>query len=822
MKKIFLIGNAHLDPIWQWDRDEGIGAALSTFRAAADFCEEYDGFVFNHNEVILYEWIREYEPNLFERIKKLTAAGKWHIMGGWYLQPDCNMPSGESFVRQIEAGRRYFKENFNAYPTVAINFDPFGHTKGLVQIMQQAGYQAYVVCRPNSNEVNLPVKNADDDFLWKGFNNSEIVVKRSLGYNSAMGKLKEKIDYYKELFPDRERSMILWGVGNHGGGPSREDLDTVRQLQAADDGYEYIHSTPEEYFSEVLKNKEALPVFEKDLNPCMQGCYTSQIRVKELHRRLENELFFAEKIASHAYFEGKIAYPAEELEAAQKDLMFAQFHDILPGSSIQLAEESALRILNHGLEETSVARARAFFALSDGEERAAEGEYPILVYNPHPFETEAVIETEFMLSDQNYKHEFSLPIVYQNGNRLPSQPEKENSNIPIDWRKKVVFRAKLKPMSINRFSCFTETIKAHILPEIDFSKPYYCFENDRINVRLNLKTGLLDYYAVDGKQLLKEDSCALLVMADNEDAWGFFKKQYDQQKGHFMLADEAEAADITGVKAQAIAPIRIIEDGEVRTVIEAVFTYHCSRLIVHYILPKVGSEIGISLRVINNEKDTMLKFNVNTTLKGAELKGKTAYGVNDLSLLHEENVAQEWAALCGEHDAVSIIRTSGYGVSSDGSDLQMTLLRSPGYCSHPIENREILKQDRFSERMEQGERQFMFYLNASSRTSRLHAIDFEAIQKLQQPYSLSFFPSGNAKKSQQFLTASNQSVSVTTIKPRVSKNGFLVRLFNSTDVKQKTTLHANQLTQEFSLEPYEIKTVALSEQGFSEIDLLDL
>lgn len=84
--------------------------------------------------------------------------------------------------------------------------------------------------------------------------------------------------------------MILWGVGNHGGGPSREDLDTVRQLQAADDGYEYIHSTPEEYFSEVLKNKEALPVFEKDLNPCMQGCYTSQIRVKELHRRLENEL----------------------------------------------------------------------------------------------------------------------------------------------------------------------------------------------------------------------------------------------------------------------------------------------------------------------------------------------------------------------------------------------------------------------------------------------------------------------------------------------------------------------------------------------------
>ena len=101
MKNVYLLCNAHIDPIWLWKWQEGAAEAISTFRTAADFCEEFDGFVFNHNEALLYEWIEEYEPELFRRIQKLVSDGKWHIMGGWYLQPDCTMLSGESFIRQI-------------------------------------------------------------------------------------------------------------------------------------------------------------------------------------------------------------------------------------------------------------------------------------------------------------------------------------------------------------------------------------------------------------------------------------------------------------------------------------------------------------------------------------------------------------------------------------------------------------------------------------------------------------------------------------------------------------------------------------------------
>ena len=143
MKELHLICNAHLDPVWQWDWNEGTSAALATFYSAVDIAEEYD-YIFCHNEALLYEYVERFDPKLFARIKELVEAGKWHIMGGWYIQPDCNVPSGEGFVRQIETGLKYFKERFGMRPSVAVNFDSFGHTQGLVQILSKCGYEGYI------------------------------------------------------------------------------------------------------------------------------------------------------------------------------------------------------------------------------------------------------------------------------------------------------------------------------------------------------------------------------------------------------------------------------------------------------------------------------------------------------------------------------------------------------------------------------------------------------------------------------------------------------------------------------------------------------
>ena len=189
MRKIHLICNAHLDPVWLWRWQEGCTEALSTFRVAEGFTDEFPGFAFNHNEAILYQWVKENEPDLFERIQQKVKEGKWHIMGGWYLQPDCNMPSGESMIRNMAEGRKFFLEEFGVQPHTAINFDSFGHSRGLVQILNQAGYDSYVVCRPAKDNFDFPEQN----YLWKGFNGSEVIVHRSdENYNSVYHLKRQK------------------------------------------------------------------------------------------------------------------------------------------------------------------------------------------------------------------------------------------------------------------------------------------------------------------------------------------------------------------------------------------------------------------------------------------------------------------------------------------------------------------------------------------------------------------------------------------------------------------------------------------------------
>ncbi|MBQ7910350.1 MAG: hypothetical protein IJ363_06135 [Clostridia bacterium] len=175
MKKLHLISNAHLDPIWQWEWEEGAASALSTFRCAARFCREFDGYIFCHNESLIYRWVEEYEPALFAEIQELVKLGKWHIMGGWHVQPDCNMPSGEGFARQVTEGRRYFAEKFGKEPTTAINFDPFGHTRGLVQILAKSGFDSYLFCRPDPGNCALP----SETFTWVGYDGSTVMGQRA-------------------------------------------------------------------------------------------------------------------------------------------------------------------------------------------------------------------------------------------------------------------------------------------------------------------------------------------------------------------------------------------------------------------------------------------------------------------------------------------------------------------------------------------------------------------------------------------------------------------------------------------------------------------
>ncbi len=824
MKKVHLICNAHLDPVWLWEWEEGAAEAISTFRTAADLCEAYDGFIFNHNEVVLYQWVEEYDPALFKRIQGLVRAGKWHIMGGWYLQPDCNMPSGESFVRQILLGKTYFRKRFGVEPTTAINFDPFGHSRGLVQILKKSGYDAYLFCRPGERDCLLP----GPDFTWVGFDGSEVTGHRTQGwYCCPRGKAGEKVEDYLREHGEKEVGLVLWGVGNHGGGPSRKDLDRLRELTQSREDAAIIHSTPERYFEELRASGAELPRHEGDINPWGVGCYTSQVRIKQKHRELENGIYALEKMAANAAIQGLVPYPREVLSEALSDLMLAEFHDILPGSSVQPVEEAALRLLDHGLEVVSRRRARTFFALASGQAKADEGTIPIFVYNPHPFPVRTVVACEFQIADANWEEQFTAPIVHQAGQPIPCQTEREHGNLNLDWRKRPVFLADLAPSSMNRFDCTLEVLPERPKPALRPENGLLAVKTDDIEVQISTATGLIERYAVDGVDYLKHGAFRLLVIDDNEDPWGMLVQSFRDAVGGFELMPPEEGTRFSGVSRGAIDSVRVIEDGAVRAVIESVFRYADSFAVVRYGIPKQGSELEIEIRVFWSEKSRMLKLSVPTTLADARFLGQTAFGVQDFPTTGREAAAQKWMAVVSEQDArgLTCINDGTYGADCAEGELRLSLVRSPAYSGHPIGKRPIVPQDRFRPRIDQGERVFRFWLNAGPSDERLAKIEREALVRNEKPFALSFFPDGSGEAPKPGLMLDDDVVQLSAFKQAEDGEGYIIRLYEPTGSPLTTTLSIPALgfEQEVALGGFEVKSLRLrpAEQTLAEVDMLE-
>jgi alpha-mannosidase len=808
-RSIHLICNAHLDPVWLWEWEEGAAAAISTFRTAADLCEEFGAFIFNHNEVILYRWVEDYEPALFARIQRLVKEGRWHIMSGWYLQPDCNMPSGESFVRQILLGRRYFEEKFGVRPTTAINFDPFGHTRGLVQIMARAGYDSYIFCRPGEEDIHLP----QGAFAWEGYDGSRVLAVRPYGhYLSALGRVNEKVESYLQACPDETPGILLWGVGDHGGGPSRADIQILDRLIAQAGESQLCHSTPEAYFAEVRATKKDLPIHRGDINAWAVGCYTSMAQSKYKHRLLENELYATEKMVSAAWAQRRIDYPGENIAEAMRTLATAEFHDILPGSSIQPVEEMALRLMDHGLEILSRAKAQAFFALADGQPAAKENEIPILVYNPHPYPVDAVVECEFQLADQNWGDDFTSAAAFSGEQKLPTQVEQEASSLNLDWRKKVAFRAVLAPAQMNRFDCRLERIPSRPVPAQPEGS-LITFTNNTMQAAINTHTGLIDSFRVNGKDVLKPGAGKMLVMADSPDPWGMRVRSFRKARGAFRLLSPKKSAWLAAVPTPTLAPVRVIEDGAVRMVVEALFGFGSSFLVLRYKLPRQGSEIEIEARVHWNEKDSMLKLSLPYTNSQARLLGQVAYGVEDLPVNGSEVVAQKWMAVVphasADTPALSVVNNRTYGADYLRGELRLTLLRSPAYSAHPIMERPILPTDRYSPRIDQGERLFHFWLNAGPALERLEAIDREALAHNEKPMALSFFPNGAGQTPAPFITLSDPVVQLTAAKQAEDGRGLILRLYEPTGQARKTTLSLPYagFSRDIELSGFEIRTL---------------
>ena len=813
-KTLYLVSNAHLDPVWQWEWDEGAAAAVSTFRTAAAFCRERDGYIFCHNEAVLYEWVEEYEPALFEEIRRLVDEGRWIIIGGWYIQPDCNMPAGETFVRHAVYGRKYFAEKFGVMPTVANSFDAFGHSRGLVQILAKCGYKYYLHCRPDRGWLDMP-----DTYRWIGYDGSEVIGRREpFGYGSTLGGAVAKAKMLLDNIPDNGSGIGLWGVGDHGGGASAADLDAldVFMKEAAKSGDNVKHSDPYEYFEAVDENE--LPAYDRDLNPWAVGCYTSQSKLKSMYRSLEDLFYFTEKLSVLA--EPSREYPAMALKEVEKALLFATFHDYLPGSSVEPVEAMGIRQLGGAYDKLTKIRTAAFFSLCSGFRQAAPDEIPVIVCNPHPYDAEDIFEAEFMLWDQGWSDMFKYPHIFtEDGRELPCQPEKELSSIPIDWRKRIAFRAKVPASSTAMYLCKFEDVKKPPIADLPRVGDLLCFDNGCMKAYISVKTGLISSLIIDGKELIANSrnestsetsaktaaendecennsestaepvgACRLDVIRDNCDPWGMTVNSFRDKEGSFRLVDEYEAAKFCAVDRKTLPPVRVIENGPVRTVVEAIFAYNDSRAVIRYGLSKHSPEIDVSVRLQMFEKQKLVKFTIPAAVLNRVI-GQTAYGSEPLLTGGRETVSQRYRLMDEGEKAILVSGRSTYGASIEDNELRISLLRTAAYTAHPLGDRKILPDDRFMPHIDIGTQVFEFRLTAGG-TKELENRAERLIQLYcEKPYAMSFFPSGNGSRPAEGIRLEGDDCVVTSaIKQSEYGKGTVLRIFNPTGENRSVRL----------------------------------
>ena len=805
--KIFLIANSHIDPMWLWEWEDGCASAISTFRTAADFAEKYDALVFNHNEALLYQWVESYEPELFKRIQKLVKKGKWVVSGGWYLQPDCNIPSGESIIRQITVGSEYFRKKFDKCPETAMNLDSFGHSRGLVQILCDAGYKCYYVCRPRDehHDMSLP-----DRFIWKGRDGSEIpVIRDPEGYGTgpegSAGKIKRIVASGRQA--ENENVLVFWGIGDHGGGISKADYEELEKF-INERQYDIVQSNFDEYAEAFLSENKKLPVIDKTLGNSMTGCYTSQIRLKKEHRFLEGLYYSVERAATSLYASGKADYPTEVLENALKDLLLIEFHDAVPGSSIRNVETSALRIASHAEEELIRLRMACFYKLAKGQKKAEHGVYPILVYNPHPYDITVPVSCEYTMAEQNWEPHWTEGEMTCNGKKVLCQWEQQSSGMMIDWQKRVTFLANLKAGEITRFDITEKKIPARKEKYAITEGDYFVFKNDYYSVKLSKLGGYIEELIVNGLNLCEKGHFGVFrSIKTSKDPWGTFEKEYPTEGVDFILASKQTVNNLIRSSFDN-ENVRVIEDGDVRTVTEVIYIYSMSRIVARYSFYKTKNYFDVNADVYWMESDELLKYVLPVT--DGNVLGSTMFSEEEIPSDRKETAFQKYLRTDGTAP-YAVINDGVYGCDFDGDYMRMSLLRAACYSSSKVYELPLTREDAYVDRIDNGLRSYSFRFVLGESSAAKIAKEAELFNM--PPFALCFFPSGDGEKTDCLVKLTGDAV-CSAVKKQEDGDGVVVRIYNPSDETTKgNVVYKNKTVAEYLLKAHTFGTFIIDLDG---------
>ncbi|MCU1438447.1 MAG: alpha-mannosidase, partial [Naasia sp.] len=698
-RTLYMIGNAHLDPVWLWPWQEGYQEARATFRSALDRMDEYPDFVFTCDQIVLLSWVEEQDPQLFARIQERAAEGRWVNAGGWWVEPDCNTPMGESFARQGLYGQRYLRSRFGIPATVGMNVDPFGHNAMLPQILRGQGMDSYMFLRPGPHESDF----AQTLFHWEAPDGSRVLGYRiPFEYCSPAGSVDGQTDKaLGQLDKTLGNLMVFYGVGNHGGGPTKANIESIYRYDRMGSFGRLQMASPRTYFDEVLARGDAflqsLDVRRDDLQHHAPGCYSSHSGIKAWQRRAQHAVLTAERWAIVAGLQAGVAYPREDLERAWKQILFNQFHDILPGSAIESAYEDARDQLGEAVSIAKRITTLAHNTIARQIDLPLDpATQPVVVFNPHPWPVQTDVDLQFGAKPTG------AHVVDESGVAVLSQRSQSTATTDDKSRGALVFRAEVPAFGYRVYRLLPGDATAAGDSRLRVAETV--IENDLVRIEIDPATGWLSSY------LLKESGVDVLagtdpashtqVCEDPTDTWG-----------HRVVSYAWPGAEMP------VERIVVRESGPLRSRVRIERSWGRSTYVEELMLDTDSPYLTVHATLDWREPAHLLKLRFPVALADPTATYEIPYGTLERPVDGAEEPAQSWVDLTGTVGGatagLTVITTNkhGYDVSPAADDgmpsIGITAVRSPVYSWH---DPRLLSDESIYSYQDQGVQRFSYRL----------------------------------------------------------------------------------------------------------------
>jgi len=814
---IHMIGNAHIDPVWLWQWREGYQEVKATFQSALDRIDESDDFVFTAACADYYRWVEENAPEMFKKIQQRVSEGRWKIAGGMWIQPDCNMPSGESFARHLLYSQRYFKEKLGVTVKTGYNVDSFGHSAMLPALLKRAGIDNYVFLRPGEHEnaeIPFPL------FKWVSPDGTGVNAFRIIdGYGSSFGTVEKDVE--NALAMEEKMGypiMCFYGVGNHGGGPTIKNIASIHALK--DKGVKVEFSDPDTYFAEIEKLGVEMPVWNNELQHHASGCYSATSLIKMLNRRVENALvrceFFdalSDKLCEHT---------AKPLTQAWQNLMFNHFHDVMCGCSIREAYDDAKQQLGEALSiasrEENAALQKISWAVDTvggipGRLRSKESHFalweldglgsPIVVFNPHPFEVESPVQLYGAVAIVTDDNDNEVPVQTVRASRTNGQDKWDSvftAKVPaLGYRLYWAYLAEKGAASNERDRKIRtpEDTSDEVAASTGLKVTETSIENDKIAVKFDENTGAIVSIVSKetGYETLSAPATAKLIDIEHVDTWAHMVFKFDKEKESF-----------------ANARFTVLEKGPVRARLQVVTGVLDSKMTQTYTLYAGKDQLEVDVRLDMQEKFRMLKMCFPVAAKDPVSRAEISYGFIERVCDGAEETGHRWMALSGEEGGIGLLNNGKYSFSCENGEIRLTVANTSIYADHYGQQ----TRDDQCIHADMGMQEFSYAIVPFAGCWKKAGLARRGeVFNRALPWIIETYHEGKLPTSYEGLKVNAANVTVGALKRAEDGNGYIIRLNETAGIATKAVIEAPMFgrTIEVELGPVDIKTLLIPDDA---------